>query len=63
MRTFDVDPATHTRLSRPVMFDEVGFPEGEQLYEAPRDLLGRTTESPIKLYQHGLYLHNFIASA
>jgi Cellulase (glycosyl hydrolase family 5) len=63
MTTFDVDPATHARLSQPVMFDEVGFPEGEQVYEAPHKSLGRTTEAPIKLYQHGLYLHNFIASA
>ncbi|HVW79761.1 MAG TPA: cellulase family glycosylhydrolase [Mycobacteriales bacterium] len=63
LSSFDSDLYTHVRLSQPVVYDEVGFPEGEQLYEAPRKSLGRTVESPIKLYQHGLYLNNFIASA
>ncbi|HEX3708115.1 MAG TPA: cellulase family glycosylhydrolase [Mycobacteriales bacterium] len=63
MSLFDADPATHARLAHPVVFDEIGFPEGEQVYEAPRKTLGSTRESPIKLYQHGLYLHNFIAEA
>ena len=63
LKTFDSDLFTHVKLPQPVMFDEVGFPEGEQVYEAPRKSLGRTVEAPIKLYQHGLYLNNFIAEA
>jgi hypothetical protein len=63
LATFDSDLHTHARLSRPVVYDEVGFPEGEQVYDAPRKSFGQTIESPIKLYQHGLYLNNFIAEA
>jgi hypothetical protein len=63
LSTFDSDLYTHARLSRPVVYDEVGFPEGEQVYEGPGKSFGRTVESPIKVYQHGLYLNNFIAEA
>ncbi|HVU60059.1 MAG TPA: cellulase family glycosylhydrolase [Mycobacteriales bacterium] len=63
LATFDSDLYTHARLAQPVVYDEVGFPEGEQVYEAARRSFGRTVEAPIKLYQHGLYLNNFIASA
>lgn len=63
LRSFDHDPARHERLSRPVVFDEIGFPEGEQIYQAPRTSHSRNLLTHIKIYEHGLFLHNFVAEA
>jgi hypothetical protein len=59
----DTDQSTGARLSRPVVFDEIGFPEGEQAYYAPHTINGVTGYYPISLVQKGLYLYNFIAQA
>lgn len=59
----DTDHATGGRLSRPVIFDEIGFPEGEQAYYAPGTVNGVAGYYPINLVQRGLYLYNFIAVA
>ncbi|HEX3708113.1 MAG TPA: cellulase family glycosylhydrolase, partial [Mycobacteriales bacterium] len=60
---FDTDPATDRKLSRPVVFNEIGFPEGEQAYYAPQKVDGVITYTPVNLVQRGLYLYNFIAVA
>jgi hypothetical protein len=60
---FDTDPRTGRRLSRPVVFDEIGFPEREQTYYAAGTVNGKAGYYPVKLYQRGIYLNNFIALA
>jgi hypothetical protein len=59
----DSSHTTGARLSRPVVFDEIGFPEGEQAYYAPGTINGTPGYYPVTLVQKGLYLYNFIAEA
>ncbi|HEX3898544.1 MAG TPA: cellulase family glycosylhydrolase [Mycobacteriales bacterium] len=59
----DSDRTSGQRLSRPVVFDEIGFPEGEQAYYAPGTVNGTAGYYPVNLVQRGLYLYNFIAQA
>ncbi|HVW79760.1 MAG TPA: cellulase family glycosylhydrolase [Mycobacteriales bacterium] len=59
----DTDHSTGRRLNRPVVFDEIGFPEGEQAYYAPGVVNGTAGYYPVTLVQRGLYLYNFIAEA
>ncbi|HVU62238.1 MAG TPA: cellulase family glycosylhydrolase [Mycobacteriales bacterium] len=59
----DTDHSTGARLDRPVVFDEIGFPEGEQAYYAPGTINGQAGYYPVTLVQKGLYLYNFIAEA
>jgi hypothetical protein len=59
----DTNHASGSRLARPVVFDEIGFPEGEQAYYAPGTVDGVAGYYPLTLVQKGLYLYNFIAEA
>lgn len=59
----ETNHSTGARLSRPVVFDEIGFPEGEQAYYAPGTINGVANYYPISLVQKGLYLYNFMAVA
>lgn len=63
IQSSDTNHTTGRRLSRPVVFDEIGFPEGEQAYYAAGIVNGAAGYYPLTLVQKGLYLYNFIAEA
>jgi hypothetical protein len=63
IQSSDSSRTTGRRLDRPVVFDEIGFPEGEQAYYAPGTVNGTASYYPLNLVQRGLYLYNFIADA
>jgi hypothetical protein len=57
------DPATRAPLSRPAVITEIGFPEFEAKYVAPRRTHGKVVASEIRLYDRGNFMNNFIAIA
>lgn len=60
MHQYVVDPATNAPRTHPVDFDEFNFPAGENFYQAPVGPLH--TFVPIKVYQHGYWVHNMLAA-
>jgi hypothetical protein len=57
------DPATRGPMARPVDITEIGFPEFEAEYVAPRHAHGKVVASEIRLYDRGTFINNFIATA
>ena len=54
------DPATGGVSRRPVVFDEFNFPAGVASYDG--ELAGGTATIPIRVYQHGYWVNNEIAT-